>query len=259
MSEQFALFKRLARHIVQFLPYYMPEKHINRLTKEEEDAKNHFNQNVTAEDEWAHITETGPKLEIVDPLAVTSRQISFGKERSYATKEEAVQDKSERFKDDISNTNQYLKFVNAHLAAKKSKIDKLKADEQRFKEELESLQNFQVKPRVELDKIHYKKITENDTNSLLSHLQSERESALEKIAYHQTQIERAKQELKEKDAQISDVKKEIEILNKKKQMHAPDPIETIRAELARLGITDDAAKILGAVNSLEEQIKKKHQ
>lgn len=242
--------------MVQFLPYHMPEKHINRLTKSEEDTKKHYNQDVTAEDEWAHITETGPKLEIVDPLAVTSRQISFGKERSYSTKEEAVQDKSEGFKDDISNTNQYLKFVNAHLAAKKDKINKLKADEQRFKEELESLQSFQVKPRSELNKIHYKKITENDTNSLLMHLQSEREAALEKIAHHQAQIERSKQELKEKDAQIADVKKEIELLNKKKETQ-PDPIEIIRAELARLGITDDAAKILGAVNSLENIVKKK--
>lgn len=234
----------------------MPEKHINRLNKAEEDTKKHYNQDVTAEDEWAHITETGPKLEIVDPLAVTARQISFGKDRSYSTKEEAVQAKSERFKDDMSNTNQYLKFVNAHLAAKKDKINKLKADEQRFKEELESLQSFQVKPRSDLDKIHYKKITENDTNSLLMHLQSEREAALEKIAYHQTQIERSKHELNEKDVQIAEIKKEIELLSKKKESQ-PDPIEVIRAELARLGITDDAAKILGAVNSLENIVKKK--
>ncbi len=237
----------------------MPEKHINRLTKSEEDLKKHYNQNTSAEDEWAHITETGPKLEIADAMEVTSRQISFGKERNFSTKEESVQDKSERFKDDMSNTNQYLKFVNAHLAAKKTKIEKLKQDEQRFKEELESLQSFQVKPRTELDKIHYKKITENDTNSLLLHLQSERESVLEKIAYHQMQLEREKQTLEQKDAQISDVKKEIEILTKKKQEKQADPIEVIRAELARLGISDDAAKILGAVQSLEKLVKTKKQ
>lgn len=237
----------------------MPEKHINRLTKSEEDLKKHYNQNTSAEDEWAHITETGPKLEIADAMEVTSRQISFGKERNFSTKEESVQDKSERFKDDMSNTNQYLKFVNAHLAAKKTKIEKLKQDEQRFKEELESLQSFQVKPRTELDKIHYKKITENDTNSLLLHLQSERESVLEKITYHQMQIEREKQTLEQKDVQISDVKKEIEILTKKKQEKQADPIEVIRAELARLGISDDAAKILGAVQSLEELVKTKKQ
>jgi chromosome segregation ATPase len=237
----------------------MPEKHINRLTKSEEDLKNHYNQNTSAEDEWSHITETGPKLEIADAMAVTSRQISFGKERNFSTKEESVQDKSERFKDDMSNTNQYLKFVNAHLAAKKTKIEKLKQAEQKFKEELESLQSFQVKPRTELDKIHYKKITEDDTNSLLLHLQSERELVLEKIAHHQMQLEREKQTLEQKDAQISDVKKEIEILAKKKQEKQVDPIEVIRAELARLGISDDAAKILGAVQSLEELVKAKKQ
>lgn len=233
----------------------MPEKHINRLTKSEEETKKHYNQDVSAEDEWAHITETGPKLEIADAMEVTARQISFGKERNFSTKEESVQDKSERFKDDMSNTNQYLKFVNAHLAAKKTKIEKLKQDEQRFKEELESLQNFQVKPRTELDRVHYKKITENDTNSLLLHLQSERESTLEKIAYHQMQLEREKQTLEQKDTQISDVKKEIEILAKKKQEKHVDPIEVIRTELARLGISDDAAKILGAVQTLEDLVK----
>ena len=243
--------------MAQFLPDYMVEKHINRMTKAEEETKKHYNQDVSAEDEWAHITETGPKLEILDPLAVTARSISFGREKSFATKEEAVQDKSERFKDDMSNTNQYLKFVNAHLAEKKAKIEKLKADEQRFREEMESLQNFTVKPRIDLDKVQYKKITQNDTDSLLTHLQSEREATLEKIAYHQTQIERAKQELKQKDSQITEVKKEVEILNKKKQTHEPDPIDVIRAELARLGISDDAAKILGAVNSLEELVKSK--
>lgn len=233
----------------------MPEKHINRLTKSEEEIKKHYNQDVAAEDEWAHITETGPKLEIADAMEITTRQIRFGKERNFSTKEESVQDKSERFKDDMSNTNQYMKFVNAHLAEKKTKIEKLKQDEQRFKEELESLQNFQVKPRTELDRTHYKKITENDTNSLLLHLQSERKSALEKITYHQIQLEREKQTLEQKEAQISDVKKEIEILAKKKQEKPTDPIEVIRAELARLGISDDAAKILGAVQSLEELVK----
>ncbi len=237
----------------------MVEKHINRLTKEEENLKKHYNQNTSAEDEWSHITESGPKLEIADALEVTARSIKFGKERSYSTNEEAVQDKAERFKDDMSNTNQYLKFVNAHLAAKKTKIERLKQDEQRFKEEVESLQNFQIKPRIDLDKINYKKITENDTNSLLVHLQSERDSTLEKIAHHQMQLEREKQTLKEKEDQIVEIKKEIEILNKKKEMPQIDPIEIIRAELVRLGINNDAAKILGAVNSLEELVKTKKQ
>ena len=235
----------------------MVEKHINRLSKAEEEIKEHYNQNVSAEDEWAHITETGPKLEIVDPLAVTSRQIAFGKEKRYATKEEAVIDKSEKFKDDISNTNQYLKFVNAHLAARTTKIEKLKADKKRFEEELASLQNTTVKPREELDRIHYKNITAQDTSSLLLHLQKEREAVLEKIAYHKTQIEKMKQALQEKDSQITEIKREVQILNSKKQTQPQDPIDVIRAELARLGISGNDARILDAVKSLEELMRQK--
>ncbi len=231
----------------------MVEKHINRLTEEEK-------KRQESDDEWSHITEGGPKLEIVDPLAVSARTIRFGKDQNYATTEEAVRDKSERFKDDISNTNQYLKFVNAHLSAKKSKIEKLKQDEKRFNEELESLQNFQVKPRADLDKLNYKKITEKDTESLLTHLQSEREILQAKIAHQQSQLEKAQQELEQKDSQISEVKSEIEMLNKKKAS-APqtNPLEVIREELTRLGISDESARILGAVNSLEELIKSKAQ
>lgn len=229
----------------------MVEKHINRLTEEEKKRQ--------SDDEWSHITESGPKLEIVDPLAVSARTIRFGKEQNYATTEEAVRDKSERFKDDISNTNQYLKFVNAHLVAKKTKIEQLKQDEKRFNEELESLQNFQVKPRADLDRINYKKITEKDTESLLTHLQSEREVLQEKIAHQKSQLEKAMQELEQKDCQISEVKNEIDLLNKKKATPETSPLEVIRAELTRLGISDDSARILGAVNSLEELIKSKIQ
>lgn len=230
----------------------MVEKHINRLTDEQK-------KHESADDEWSHITEAGPKLEIVDPLAVSARTIRFGKDQNYSTTEEAVRDKSERFKDDISNTNQYLKFVNAHLAAKKTKIEQLKEDEKRFKEEMESLQNFQVKPRVDLDRVNYKKITEQDTESLLTHLQSEREILQEKIAHQKSQLEKAMQELEQKDIQITEVKNEIELLNKKKATQESNPIEVIRAELTRLGISDDAARILGAVNSLEEIVKAKTQ
>lgn len=230
----------------------MVEKHINRLVDDQK-------KKESAEDEWSHITETGPKLEIVDPLAVSARTIRFGKEQNYSTTEEAVRDKSERFKDEISNTNQYLKFVNAHLAAKKTKIAQLKEDEKRFKEEMESLQNFQVKPRSDLDKVNYKKITEKDTESLLTHLQSEREVLQAKIAHQQSQLEKAKQELEQKDSQIEEVKSEIDLLNKKKTTHESSPIEVIRAELTRLGISDDSAKILGAVNSLEDLLKSKTQ
>ncbi len=79
------------------------------------------------------------------------------------------------YKDQMGNTTQYLKFINAHLAAKKERLDKIKEREKKFKEEIESLQGNAIKPRAELDKINYKHITENDTKSLVIHMESELE------------------------------------------------------------------------------------
>ncbi len=224
----------------------MVEKHISR--KNDKGGQ-------SDEDEWSHITETGPKLDSIDPMAVVARTIVFGKELSDSAKEIVVKEKSQEFKDQMNNTNQYLKFINAHLAENKSKVQKLKEDERRFKEELESLQDGTIKPRSELDKVNYKYINENDTRSLFSHLEVERQVLREKLVHQQEQLEKTRLEILAKDEQMKQVQNELETL--KKTPVANDPIAVLREELAKLGIQNDSAKILDAVNSLASMISSK--
>ena len=120
-------------------------------------------------------------------------------------------------------------------------------------------QNEPVKPRSELDKVHYKYITESDTKSLLVHLESERKILAEKLVHQEEQIEKTKQQITQKDEQISVIKNEMNSKFKKVPNTDEDPIMILREELTRLGITDDSAKILGAVNSLSEMLKAKKQ
>jgi predicted RNase H-like nuclease (RuvC/YqgF family) len=220
----------------------MVEKHINRKDDDDEDAQR---------------KETGINLESYDPMDVTARTIIFGKEISNAPKEIIIKEKSEQIKDQMNNTNQYLKFINAHLAVNKSKIDKIKEAKKRFEEEVESLQNTQLKPRDELDRVHYKYITESDAKSLLVHLESEREILREKLAHQQEQIEKTKQLLQQKDEHIFQIKNEIDIICKKNTSPNDDPIAVIKEELVKLGIKDDSAKILGALNSLSSLLDSK--
>lgn len=221
----------------------MVEKHINR--KDED-----------GEDEWSHITNIGTKIEAADPMAVVARTIVFGKELGEAAKEVVVKERAEEFKDQMNNTNQYLKFINAHLAEKKSKIAKLRENERRFKEELEALQNDTIKPRPELDKVHYKYIKENDAKSLLVHLETERQVLHDKLQHQQEQIEKTKKQLLEKDEQIKSVQNELELIANKKP--APeDPISVLKVELAKLGIQDSSTKIGAAINSLAEMLNSK--
>jgi chromosome segregation ATPase len=221
----------------------------------------YLNRKDSDDDEESHIADLALKLDdsmgSIDPMEVKARTITFGKEVSNAPKDVVVKEKSEKFKDQMSNTNQYLKFINAHLAAKKSKIEKLKESERRFKEEIESLQSDQLKPRAELDKVNYKYITENDTKSLLAHLETERNILREKLSHQEQQIKSTVQQIQQKDEQIIQIKNELDSLVKKNMQESQDPIAVIKDELAKLGIKDDSAKILDAVNSLSNLLNSK--
>jgi chromosome segregation ATPase len=221
----------------------------------------YLNRKDSDDDEESHIADLALKLDdsmgSIDPMEVKARTITFGKEVSNAPKDVVVKEKSEKFKDQMSNTNQYLKFINAHLAAKKSKIEKLKESERRFKEEIESLQSDQLKPRAELDKINYKYITENDTKSLLAHLETERNILREKLSHQEQQIKSTVQQIQQKDEQIIQIKNELDSLVKKNLQESQDPIAVIKDELAKLGIKDDSAKILDAVDSLSNLLNSK--
>lgn len=223
----------------------LTEKHINRISKEEELKK----RPQSSDDEWSHITGAGTKIEAIDPLSVSDRTIIFGKERGPTTKETVVKEKSEEFLDQMNNTNQYLKFVNAHLMEKKNQVDRLKEAEKKFKEEIESLQNNTVKPRDELDRVNYKYITENDKKSILVHLEQERNRLKEKLAHHVQQIDTTQSEIIQKEQQIMAITKEMQSAP---QEQLVDPVKIIEAELARLGISEDA-KIREAVNMLAKK------
>jgi predicted RNase H-like nuclease (RuvC/YqgF family) len=190
-------------------------------------------------------------------MDVKARTIVFGKEVSNATKDEVVKQKSEKFKDQMNNTNQYLKFINAHLAVNKSKWEKLKEAERKFDAEIASLQNNQIKPRSELDKVNYKYITENDTRSLCTHLETELNALKEKLVHQEQQIEKTRLQIQQKEEQMVQIKNEMDERFKKNAPVNDDPISVIKEELAKLGIKDDSARILDAVNSLSHLINSK--
>jgi chromosome segregation ATPase len=224
----------------------MVEKHINRISDEERAKRE-------SDDDWSHITGVGSRIEAIDPLAVTDRTIIFGKDIIPSTKEDAVKEKTDEFKDQIGNTNQYLKFVNAHLAAKKEKLDMLKEREKKFQEEIDALSGNNIKPRSDLDKVNYKYITENDTKSLVVHMASELEQIKEKLTHQESQVQRTKTELQQKEEQIKHLQEEI-AQNKKKVPE--DPLLIIREELAKLGIDGSSGKLANALSALSGMVSK---
>lgn len=226
-------------------------KHINRILKDDKSP----NKEQSAEDEWSHITEVGPKIDIQDPLEVTERSIFFSKNQQNATRQEIVQEKSEEVKDQINNTNQYQKFVNVLLKAKMDELKKVMENQKRFAEELNCFQDVQ-KNRVDLEHINPKYITEDDTKSLINTLESEYERVKERLEHEQAVIEKTKNELELKRQQIDQLKEELKFIAQKQKKHeVDDPVQMIKHELKKLGITDDSGNISKALEMLSNKTK----
>jgi uncharacterized protein (DUF3084 family) len=92
-----------------------------------------------------------------DPFGIQVRKLYF-KEEQVDTREhsEKVKDKFAEAGNDTRNANQFVKFVNAHLQDKVSKLEKIKAEQNRFWGEMdmfkaETTQQRSVSQRPEVE------------------------------------------------------------------------------------------------------------
>lgn len=231
-------------------------KHINRVSKEEEELKKHYNQNTDAADEWSHITGVGSKIEVRDAMDVSDRSIFFSNKPQFQTKQELVKEQSEIFKDDMNNTHQYQKFVNVLLQEKVKNVKKMLDAEKKFAEEMSFFQDT-AKARPELDKLNPKYIKESDATTLVKNLEDDCAKMQMRLEHEQSVIEKTKSELQAKRQQIEQLKEELSYISQKqKKPQIPDdPILTIKHELKKLGISDDSGKITQALSALASKVK----
>lgn len=233
----------------------MTQKHINKRKKPE----------IDAEDEWAHITaQIGEKIDAADVMDVQDRTITFNDE-GVRTKEEGYKKRSVDFKDGFGNTAQYLKFINAHLAEKKSRLDRLKQQNEKFEQEIAALKPDSKRTKDDLDNINYTEIKADDVRKVLKHIESERDAAKAKAEHFAAQVQKAQEELAAKNEQIEEISSELHQIEKKeseKSTKVPkedDAIKVIQNELSSLASKNESEKIFGAINSLVVLLNSKNQ
>lgn len=71
-----------------------------------------------------------------DPLDSNNRMLYFKEEIDNRDHSEKVKDKFAEAGNDTRNANQYVKLVNAHLQDRVTQLEKIKADQNRFWDEL---------------------------------------------------------------------------------------------------------------------------
>ena len=243
----------------------MEKKHINRKKSYVPDDLTDFRFNVKPDDDtWSRFQPTiGEKIISEEIFQVPDRAITFNRNK-FVKMEDNYNNETKEFKDKFSNTAQYLKFLNAHLAEKKNYLDKIVLEQDRFDDDIAAL-NPEHASKEQLDRMDYNKIKVADVQKVLEQLQNERELIKEKMEHFSNQINQAKIELTNKDKQIGGIKSEIalvETIENSPQLEIEKEegvVEGIQKELKSLEPKNESEKIFGAINSLVVLLNSKNQ
>ena len=223
-----------------------------------------FKLNVkTNEDDWSRFKLVGEKILSEEIFEVPDRAITFDRKKFVKNKEQVFSDKTAEFKDDFTNTAQYLKFINAHLAEKKIHVDKIVADKEQLSDDIAAL-NPELLTKEQLDKKNYTKLKSDDVRKVLADIEEEKELIKEKIDFFTSQTSQAKKELDNKNKQVDKVKSElfleVNIESAQPKINSENQsVSDIQEELKSIASKNESEKILGAINSLVVLLNSKNQ
>ena len=244
----------------------LTDKHILRKKKYDEEEIVGLRRDLeSADEDFARITAgDGEKIQDTDIMDDIDRTLTFNKNEE-TTKEEEFKNKNEEFRDHVSNTAQYVKFVNAHLAEKQSKLMELKKRSEDFEKEVAKLKPTDQRIKSDLDLVNYNEITSDDIRIVLFDLEKNRDEARAKVEHFSTKLSQSNEELEKKNSEMENVKsKLIAIKNKESSQKNETKIEdnvmgTIHNELSSLDSKGETGKIYGAINSLVVLLNSKNQ
>ena len=204
----------------------MGRKYINRTSRNSSD--------VSAEDEWAHITDNveGPALEIKDAMDVQDRTISFSKDEEQKTTFERVKEGTRNAMDAAGNTGQYIKFVNRHIDNQKKEIDKIKKIKEKFDQEIELLQSHNPS-LLKLDVDSLENFDIKTVSKYLQQLLQEKGFTKKKLNNLKDVIENVEGELQNQENQIQGLNQELESKQLEERVDGKDTL-TIKTELNSL-------------------------
>ncbi len=245
----------------------LTDKHILRKKKYNVDDIIDTKKDLDSDDEeWSKISaEDQQENQDADLMYVQDRVITFNKNEAAKTKEKEYQNKNKEFKDHVDNTAQYLKFVNAHLAEKQSKLIELKKQSEDFENEVAKLKPQDQRAKSDLDLINYKEIKSDDIRKVLSILEKDQEEARSKVEHFSAKLSQANEELEKKNSKMDNVKSELvniknnELSQKNETTREENTMGTIHKELSSLDSKGETGKIYGAINSLVVLLNSKNQ
>ena len=234
----------------------MPRKFINRRSDAHRDS-------VSAEDEWAHITNLGDEqkklgddqkqLDIHDVMDADRSFFINDEQQAPQTHWEKTKEATRNAMDRAGNTSQYIKYVNHHFEKQKSTINKVKEVKANYERELKLLQDGSEGDRVlftspnqsnKQDLLELKKVLEKEKKLTIDHLNKLKVAVMKA----EDEIQKHESEIKKVEHQINHVRNQ----NKEEQRS-----NELTNEILSLGKNLKPEKLNEIIQMLEKDEKEK--
>ena len=222
------------------------KKYLNRDKKQE----------ISADDEWAHLTgiEGGPKIQVADALDVQSRNIFVrGTKPKAVSTTDIIQEELLDAGHQTRTTDQYVKLVNAILDERLGKIDRIKNQKQIFDEDIEALRYESSEDFEKLKKIPIKELKSKDVSKLIKTISEEKGNIESRLEHHKSKANTLEKRIEEQEKKIKELDLKLkEKIIQERETKEKKSVSAIQDELKILGELYGIDKLSLALKKLNE-------
>lgn len=207
---------------------------------------------ISAEDEWSHITEIGPHLDIEDVMDVQERKFFLTRDQELKTQWEKTKEATRDAMDRAGNTSQFIKYVNNYLKKRNAKLDDVKKLKEQFDEEL-SLLGYKKQKNDFLETIHNH--NNEELKEVRKHLEVKKSITKKYLNKLKHEIWETENDLQNQEEEIRQIDRHI-VSNGTEEIE-PHAVRSLKDKVISLCKEYDPETICNILDELEESLKSK--
>ena len=228
----------------------MGRKFINRYKNE------NYDQEYEEEDENKKKMERiGPNIDDVDAMDVVMRQITLEKNLDKPkSREEIVKEELQVAGHQTRSTNQFQKYINAHIEDRLSRIDKIKQAKQAFDKDIEALKGDEFQYLTKLKETKVESLSSKAMQEMLHSLTLNKDITVSKLEHFKNRVKETEQELFRQEKDIAKIEKRIreKQIQEKEEQLKEENIKKDLSELSKKYNVNELRKILQSLSTHEE-------
>ena len=197
----------------------------------------------------------GPNIDDVDAMDVEVRQITLEKNfEKPKSREEILKEELQVAGHQTRTTNQFQKYINAHIEDRLSRIDKIKQAKQAFDKDIEALKGDEFQYLTRLKETKVETLSSKAMQEMLHSLTLNKDITKSKLEHFKNRVKETEQELLRQEKDIEKIEKRIneKLIQENEEKVKEESIKKDLAVLSKKYNVNELRKILQSLSTNED-------